>query len=90
MKNVLLLAAGMLLVNLASASDHPGCSQETEGKQSCMAGKTFKCTKVFDIPSKTVVYEWGILTASGLTIINANSPMLNKTPKYAPIVCHSS
>lgn len=86
MNKSMLFMAGLFLVNFASGVAASTCSQETEGKQSCLSGDMMKCVKRFDPNLKTFVYELAAVNANGQTF-DVNFPMYKKTAAYTPIPC---
>jgi hypothetical protein len=89
MNKSVLLMAGLLFVSVASGAAASTCSQELEGKQSCLSGEMMKCVKIFDPNSKAFKYELEGINANGQSI-NVNSPLYKKTAGYTPMSCADS
>lgn len=89
MNKSLLLMAGLIFVGFASGSSASTCSQEMEGKQSCLSGEMMKCIKIFDPNSKAFIFELQGITSTGQSI-NVNSPMYKKLAGYTPASCTDS
>ena len=89
MSKFVLFLAGLFFVNVASAAVAISCSQEMEGKQSCISGESMKCVKKFDPNTKAFKFELQGVTAQGNSI-DVNSTMYKKTAGYTPAVCSDS